>query len=304
VGNRIKAVRNGVVTKYVFDAAGNLLAEANSSNVITRYYIYGKGLTAMVDAQTNALYVYHHDGTGHTVVLTNAAQQTVNTYAYDPYGRIMAQTEAVAQPFQYAGQFGVIAEGNNLYYMRARYYDANVGRFISEDPIGFQGRLNLYAYVGGNPMMAIDPSGKLTVTFGADIHIPAWLGMIGKMLGFGDDGLMPDGVQIGVAESFPFFDGAERDSGIYFGVQMPGIDIGIGKGSLSIGASLGSVKNLATNTELESSFTLPGFNAGISLDSFSGAFQSAKLGTGVGLNFGQTINLTSVYSQKHGFISK
>ncbi len=43
--------------------------------------------------------------------------------------------------------------------MRARYYDAQIGRFISEDPIGFQGGLNLYAYVGGNPLILVDPSG-------------------------------------------------------------------------------------------------------------------------------------------------
>ncbi|WP_434148427.1 RHS repeat-associated core domain-containing protein [Methylocaldum gracile subsp. desertum] len=100
------------------------------------------------------------------MALTNASQQTVNTYAYDPYGRLMAQTETVQQPFQYAGQVGVMAEGQNLYYMRARYYDATVGRFISEDPIGFDGGLNLYAYVGGNPIMAVDPSG-LSPTEGA-----------------------------------------------------------------------------------------------------------------------------------------
>ncbi|OHX34394.1 hypothetical protein BJL95_17130 [Methylomonas sp. LWB] len=159
IGNRIKATRNGTVTKYIYDAAGNLLAEANASNVISKYYIHGKGLTALVDAATGQLYVYHFDGTGHTVALTNASQQTANTYAYDPYGKLMAQTETIAQPFKYAGQVGIMAEGNNLYYMRARYYDANLGRFISEDPIGHNGGLNLYAYVGGNPVMAVDPSG-------------------------------------------------------------------------------------------------------------------------------------------------
>ena len=65
-----------------------------------------------------------------------------------------------------------MAEGNNLYYMQARYYDANVGRFISEDPIGHEGGLNLYAYVGGNPVNFVDPSGKFLVnpiTIGATI---------------------------------------------------------------------------------------------------------------------------------------
>jgi len=71
----------------------------------------------------------------------------------------MAQTETIQQPFKYAGQVGIIDEGNNLYYMRARYYDANLGRFISEDPAGFIDGTNLYAYVGGNPIMLVDPSG-------------------------------------------------------------------------------------------------------------------------------------------------
>jgi RHS repeat-associated protein len=165
VGNRIKATRNSTVTKYIYDAAGNLLAETDQNNAITRYYIYGKGLTAMVDAQTGQLYVYHFDGTGHTVALTDASQQIQNTYAYDPYGKLMAQTETIAQPFKYAGQVGIQAEGNNLYYMRARYYDANLGRFIREDPIGHNGGLNLYAYVGGNPIMLVDPSGLLSFNF-------------------------------------------------------------------------------------------------------------------------------------------
>ena len=119
----------------------------------------------MADAASNALYVYHFDGTGHTVAITNSSQQTVNTYAYDPYGKLMAETETIAQPFKYVGQLGIQAEGNNLYYMRARYYDANIGRFISEDPAGVSGGLNLYAYVGGNPVMAVDPSGLLGFNF-------------------------------------------------------------------------------------------------------------------------------------------
>lgn len=51
-------------------------------------------------------------------------------------------------------------EGNDVFYMRARYYDAAAGRFLNEDPIGFAGGdMNLYAYVGGDPLTSIDPSG-------------------------------------------------------------------------------------------------------------------------------------------------
>ena len=66
-------------------------------------------------------------------------QNVVNSYAYDPFGQILGQQETIPQPFKYVGQYGVMAEPNGLYYMRARYYDPNVGRFISEDPMGFGG---------------------------------------------------------------------------------------------------------------------------------------------------------------------
>jgi RHS repeat-associated protein len=53
-----------------------------------------------------------------------------------------------------------MTEPNGFYYMRARYYDTEVGRFISEDPVGFDGGdVNLYAYVGNNPVLLIDPLG-------------------------------------------------------------------------------------------------------------------------------------------------
>ncbi|OUS16318.1 hypothetical protein A9Q88_07365 [Gammaproteobacteria bacterium 50_400_T64] len=164
IGNRLRATRNGSTTQYLYGAGGNLLAEADSSGTITRYYIHGLGLMAFVDAQSNQLYVYHHDATGHTVAITDANQNIVNKYAYSAYGKILAKQEQISQPFTYVGQYGVMTEADNLYYMRARYYDAELGRFISEDPIGFAGGINAYAYVGGNPIGAVDPSGLIEWT--------------------------------------------------------------------------------------------------------------------------------------------
>ncbi|MBI4619434.1 MAG: RHS repeat-associated core domain-containing protein [Desulfobacterales bacterium] len=160
-GNRLKAVRSGVETRYIYDAGGNLLAEADVNNVITKYYIYGAGLLAMV-TPAGDVYNYHYNAIGSTVAMTNQSQSVVNSYAYDPFGTVLSQNETVPQPFKYIGQFGVMAEPNGFYYMRARYYDPNVGRFISEDPIGFEGGdTNLFAYVGNNPVTLIDPSGQL-----------------------------------------------------------------------------------------------------------------------------------------------
>ena len=137
-GNRLQAVRSGVVTLYIYDAAGNLLAEADGQNNITRYYVYGLGLLAMV-TPSDQVYCYHFNAVGSTISMTDQNQAVVNKYAYDPFGNIANQVEAVAQPFKFVGQFAVMTEPNGFYYMRARYYDPGVGRFISEDPSGFDG---------------------------------------------------------------------------------------------------------------------------------------------------------------------
>jgi RHS repeat-associated protein len=158
-GDRLQVTRGGTVTKYIYDARGNILAEADASNNITRYYIYGAGLLGMITA-ANASYCYHYDGNANTIAITDAGRNVVNAYAYDPFGKVLNQFEAVAQPFKFVGQFGVMAEPEGFYYMRARYYDPVVGRFISEDPIGFGGGdVNLYAYVKNNVIMLNDPLG-------------------------------------------------------------------------------------------------------------------------------------------------
>lgn len=91
--------------------------------------------------------------------MTDNAQLIVNTYAYSPFGIVTDQNETIPNPFKYVGQYGVVAEPNGLYYMRARFYNPYFGRFISEDPIGFGGGdVNLYAYVQNNPVNAVDPS--------------------------------------------------------------------------------------------------------------------------------------------------
>jgi RHS repeat-associated protein len=156
-GNRLLATRTGVTTCYIYDPWGNLMAEADS-NGITRKYIYGKGLLAV--ATSDGHYCYHFNGTGSTVAITDMSESVVNSYAYDAFGQVLAQEETIVQPFKFVGRYGVMAEPNGLYYMRARYYDPGVGRFISEDPLGFGGGdVNLFAYVQNDPVNHIDPMG-------------------------------------------------------------------------------------------------------------------------------------------------
>lgn len=72
------------------------------------------------------------------VGVLDTSGQAVNSYSYDPFGQTIAASEGVRNIFQYVGQLGVIKDEavENVYLMRARHYDATLGRFISLDPLG------------------------------------------------------------------------------------------------------------------------------------------------------------------------
>jgi RHS repeat-associated protein len=81
----------------------------------------------------------------------------VNTYSYDSYGKLLASTGTTPNPLQYTAREFDAETG--AYYYRARYYDQNVGRFNSEDPIGFEGGIDFYRYVGNSVVNRTDPDG-------------------------------------------------------------------------------------------------------------------------------------------------
>jgi RHS repeat-associated protein len=164
-GHRVSRTVNGQTTRYVIDpnaALPNVLAETDNAGNVLRGYVYGYGLVEQLDAANAARY-YHFDPTGHTLALTDGSGAITDTYAYTPFGETTA-TGSTPNPFRYVGKEGVIDDGNGLHYMRARYYRADIARFMSLDAIEGtaaepQG-LNRYAYVRGNPITNIDPSGK------------------------------------------------------------------------------------------------------------------------------------------------
>lgn len=167
LGNRIARVESGVEKRYVVDPSGSLsqvLAETDLSGNITGYYVYGLGLISKITS-SGQVYYYHYDGIGSTIALTDLSGDIVNKYAYDAFGDVLSQEETIPNSFKYVGRFGVTDEGNGLLYMRARYYDPKIGRFINKDPMGSAGGLNVYSYTGDNPINWVDPLGLLGIAF-------------------------------------------------------------------------------------------------------------------------------------------
>ncbi len=164
LGNRISRTTGGTDTRYLLDINGGMsqiLAEMDSANTVKNYYIYGDGNLLFRISNTGQRFTYHHDHLGNTTAVTDDGGIITEQYGYDEYGKVLVSGPASAEnPFRYVGQFGVMDEGNGLLFMRARYYDTSSGRFLSRDPLGFGGGdLNLYAYVGANPVMHVDYSG-------------------------------------------------------------------------------------------------------------------------------------------------
>jgi len=161
LGNLVSQTVSGVTTKFQIDPIelGNVVGQYNGSGQVVAHYTYGMGLISQIDGAGNAHY-YEFSAIGNTIELTNAAGAVVNSYVYDPFGGSLSKSESVANPFQFVGEYGVMDEGTGLEFMRARFYDADLGRFVAPDPLGIlAGDTNYYRTTHNNPLTLIDPSG-------------------------------------------------------------------------------------------------------------------------------------------------
>lgn len=189
-GRRVRMTRGNEVRQYVYDG-DNLYAELDGNGNVIARYVHGYGLVARADS--SGVYYYGYDILGHTVLLTNAVGAVANRYEYKPFGGYVLFQETVPNPFRFAGRYGVMEDMTGLIYARARYYDPNIGRFISPDPSGFADAvLNLYQYAENAPTYKLDYVGE-PVIFAIPIVVGG--GLAGKMVA---SAILSAGLQIGV----------------------------------------------------------------------------------------------------------
>lgn len=159
-GNRIATIRDRQRTEYLLDPASpaDVVSEYHAPGSLIAHYVHGLGLTSRLTATGEARY-YAFDAVGSVVGLSGPDGSYSNRYSYLPFGQRLASVERAGNPFTFVGRWGVMTESGGLHFMRARYYDSKVGRFIAEDPIGILGEPNLYLYTRNAPIYAIDPLG-------------------------------------------------------------------------------------------------------------------------------------------------
>ncbi|MFK3646900.1 RHS repeat-associated core domain-containing protein [Lysobacter enzymogenes] len=156
LGRRIGKTENGQAVKYLYDGQ-DAVQESRGTQVSG--LLTGLGMDerfARTDVSGRSYFLT--DAVGSTKALTNAAGEVIQNYNYTPYGQTEATQPGLSNPYQYTGRE---RDNSGLYYYRARYYHPGMGRFISEDPIGLAGGLNVYAYVFGSPIEHNDPTGEI-----------------------------------------------------------------------------------------------------------------------------------------------
>ncbi len=131
-------------------------------NGVKTFYVYGLGL---IGEEMNGQYrSYHFDYRGSTVALTDGSGQVIQRFQYAPYGELVSG-DATKTPFLFNGMYGVMTDDDGLYYMRVRFYSAEIKRFVNQDvllgKVAVGQTLNRFTYVNSSPVGSIDPEGRI-----------------------------------------------------------------------------------------------------------------------------------------------
>ena len=161
-GLRRTATTGGVTTQYILDGQ-NVAQEVNPAGTVR--YIWGpRGPECRIDASGDPLW-FLYDGHGNVIAEAGEPDQYGNPIKgmrnYGPWGG-STQSGTLESSLTYCGSLGHPSENTTgLIYMRARYYDPALGRFISEDPAKDGG--NWFAYAGNDPVGMVDRDGRFTL---------------------------------------------------------------------------------------------------------------------------------------------
>ncbi len=179
-GRRRSKTIGGTTTQFVYDGLNpvqELSGGSPTANLLT-----GLGIDEYF-TRTDAAGVRNFltDALGSTVALADGSGTIQTEYSYEPFGNTTTTGGSTSNALAFTGRE---VDGTGLMFNRARYRDPITGRFASEDPIGCQGGINLYAYVGNQPTDLVDPSGTQALPMPAPppapgpLVVPPWVHLV------------------------------------------------------------------------------------------------------------------------------
>lgn len=198
LGNRVKVSEeeSGKETTYLVDNVSGKYSQnivettTKDSKTSKSYNIFGHGLIGTyVEDSKESIILNHYDIRGSTVLVTDSEGDITHNIEYDEYGKLQTDLESLPTQYLYNGQYGVQTDTNSLNYMRERYYNPDLKRFMNKDilvgELDKPTTLNRYSYVNGDPISYIDPFGLARESISGE-------GMLGKVqLGLELAGLVP-----------------------------------------------------------------------------------------------------------------
>ena len=166
LGNISKIIDNGFTNNFYYNYAISSAPPVENDNFYFVYTPAGSLLYLIDKTNGNKIYYFHFNRIGSTIMLTDENGNVSDSYAYTPFGKLLKHSGNLLQPFTFIGKRGVISlNTNNIYNMRARWYDAASARFMSREPIWPQlnnpNALNPYQYSGNNPVNFSDSTGTI-----------------------------------------------------------------------------------------------------------------------------------------------
>ena len=162
LGRRVSTTdASGATVRHVYDGK-QCIADIDENGTVLRAYVWGPGIDNLLAIRTGGAVYYalvDHQNTVHGFVDANGA--TVARYEYDAWGDVRSETVSVPALTgnRYLFQGREYSHATGFCNFRARWYDPATGRWLSKDPIGLSGGLNLYEFCGSSPVDFADPTG-------------------------------------------------------------------------------------------------------------------------------------------------
>jgi RHS repeat-associated protein len=215
-GQRVKKVVNGTTTVFHYSLSGQIIAESNNAGTITAEYVYLNGQPLALIQGGNAYY-YHNDHLGTPQKMTDSTGTVVWAADYKPFGEAAVTISTITNNLRLPGQYFDAETGTLYNYFRD--YDPAIGKYKQADPIGLNGGLNLYSYVGGNPVLFEDPFGLAACPCSGRSNAPSprTYQILGRIAGIAPALVPVFGLEYSVIQTAQFARGGLLDAQVLYG---------------------------------------------------------------------------------------